>query len=279
MIIVLKEANFAQKNIGKVQLAAKLHPFTEAAIKACGNSMMNNKQKFALNDLFVAMGVDGSNDVMSKMRKVYLPIIAGDVSKALVNYADSNSIDKVPASNVILRNNGLVATSQVESMSVTVKSPLKADNFFALMLRTEKMVNGVADTSDSLVLRGVKNNSLFLGIRYMSVSGNTGINLGNYGANWDGYFDKAKDVIKTTAVVNRSSSHDLCVEGTWTNGSGISTTSDMSDEAEQQLYLFGINGVNKTCAHGIAMLGEAITTDQAKAICNACDKLYAAFSS
>lgn len=280
MIIVLKGADFSANNIGKVQVTTDLHPYTKAAIDASGNTSLTGEQKSALNELFLAMGVDGSNDAMSKMRRVYLPIIAGDVSKALVNYNTTDMIvDKELSEEYwTLRSNGLVGVKTGQSIELTENNILKADNFSSFLLRTEKMEAGINDSSYVITLRGKTNTDLFLGLRQSSVSGNNSFNFGEYGAGWEGFTEKSKDKIKASCVVNSKTGFANNVQGLWTlKDSPKPTTSDMSGETSQTCYVFGLSTVQTTKPYAVAMIGEAIDTEIAKNICAKIDALYETF--
>lgn len=88
MIIVLKEADFSANNIGKITMP--ISDFTLAAITASGNSGMTDAEKEALDSFFMAVGAIDNNGIWSKLDKVYLPFIGGDVTYGLVNYKDNN---------------------------------------------------------------------------------------------------------------------------------------------------------------------------------------------
>lgn len=280
MILVLKNADFSAKNIGQVQVTVNLNAFTESAIQASGNTSLTAEQKSALDSLFLSMGVDGSNDVMSKMRKVYLPIIAGDVSKALINYNSSSFIvDKVLSPTYwTFRNNGLVGLQQGQPINLTLANPLLANNFSQFFLRTEKMIAGIDDGTYSATLRGKGNTNLFLGIRQQSESADSGFSFGTYGRTWGGFKSKNLDRIKTSCVNINDLSYDLNNQGEWSTPSIPPVTSDMSAETSQTLYVFGFSNENTSKPYAVTMLGEHLTTEQAKNISEKIDALYDTFN-
>lgn len=280
MIIVLKGADFSANNVGKINISSELHSFTKAAIEASGNVNLTNAQKYALDDLFLAMGVDGSNDTMSKIRRLYLPIIANDVSKALINYNTSDFVvDKVLSSdNWELRSNGLVGKKAGQNIVLTESNILTADNFSTFFLRTETMVEGIDDGTYVITHRGKSDESLFLGARQQSVSSHQTVSFGEYGASWGETWKKNTDAIKASGLTNINGILHYCKRGEWGSKVSPSVTSDMSQEASQTVYVFGLNTVQTTKPYAVAMVGEGIDPDIAKNICKKIDALYKEFA-
>ena len=279
MIIKINGADFSQNNLGKVVVTTELAPFTKAAIAASGNDSLTLTQKVMLNDLFLKMGVDGSNDVMSKIHRLYLPIIAGDVSHALINYKDSSFVNDMvlDSSHWTLRSNGLVGIAPGQNINHVESNPIMQDNFFELFLRTELVTFGVDDTSYAMVLRGKTNTNAFLGLNQQSVSNDTMCALSSYGAEW-GSWDKRTDAIKTSGVNSASTYNDVLKRGVYTHEDTPKTTNvDMSGETSQDLYVLGLNSTNTTKPYGVLMLGEALDSQDFLNIANAVDNLYSSF--
>lgn len=279
MIIKINGADFSQNNLGKVIVTTELNSFTKAAIAASGNNSLTVTQKVMLNELFLKMGVDGSNNVMSKIHRLYLPIIAGDVSHALINYKDTNFVnDKVlDSSHWTLRSNGLVGVAQGQSITLTESNPIMQDNFFELFLRTELMTKGVDDTSYAMVLRGKTNTNAFLGLNQQSVANNGMCTLSTYGAEW-GNWEKITDEIKSSGVNSASTYNDVLKRGDYTHEDTPKTTTvDMSGETSQTLYVLGLNSTNTTKPYAVLMLGEALDSQDFLNIANAVDNLYSSF--
>lgn len=280
MILVLKTADFSADNLGKVQVTTELHQYTKAAIEACGNTNLSNEQKSALNELFIAMGVDGSNDVMSKVRRLYIPMIAGNVGKALINYNTINfAIDKNLTDEYwTLRNNGLVGLKNGQDINLVENNPIMADDMCIMFLRTEKMVVGVDDSSFSLILRGIKNPNLFLGLRQQSISNDESISFGEYGAPWGFIGSKVKDSIKTRYVNSAMTFYDKEDGLEYVHSdTPYKITTDMSVETSQTLYAFGLNSVQTSKSYGFAMISESLTSQQVKNIASKVNALYQAF--
>ena len=280
MIIKINGADFSQNNLGQVLVTTELAPFTKAAIAASGNDSLTLTQKVMLNDLFLKMGVDGSNDVMSKIHRLYLPIIAGDISHALINYKDTNFVnDKVlDSSHWTLRSNGLVGIASGQNINLTENNPIMQDNFFELFLRTELVTPGVGDTSYAMVLRGKTNTNAFLGLQQASQSSDSICSLGSYGADW-GNWGKTTDAIKASGVNSASTYNDILKRGVYTHEDTPKTTTvDMSTETSQTLYVLGFNNANTTKPYGVLMLGEALVSQDFLNIANAVDNLYSSFA-
>lgn len=284
MVIVLKNADFSDNNIGKVETEVVLNAYTQAAIIASGNTSLTKIQKSALNSLFLAMGVDGSNNVMSKLRKLYLPMIASDVSNALVNYA-TNEFTKDATPNSAdwqLRNLGITqkTTSQSFTLELSGQDVLNSNNFTQMWLRTENMVSGVNDSGKTFIVRGKTSLSKYLGLIETSSSNNTNIQSAIYG-----YSDFGPAVSKTieqrrvTGISYRASDDisKLRYGGYQrvTDGS-ITISTDMTGETAQYLYLLGMGNVEAPLPYGFMLLGESITDAQFKDIAEKVEALYAA---
>lgn len=279
MIIKIKGADFSQNNLGKIVVTTELNSFTKDAIIASGNSSLTLTQKVMLNELFLKMGVDGSNNVMSKIHRLYLPIIAGDVSHALINYKDRNFVnDKVlDSSHWTLRSNGLIGIASGQKINLEENNPIMQDNFFELFLRTELVTSGVDDKSYAMVLRGKTNTNSFLGLAQNSSSNNSICNLGNYGADW-GNWAKEKDEIKASGVNSAFNYNDILKRGDYVHEDiAKSTNVNMSTETSQTLYVLGLNSTNTTKPYGVLMLGEALDSQDFLNIANAVDNLYLSF--
>lgn len=283
MIIKLKGADFAANNIGKITMPIKLNDYTKRAVASCGKDL-TQEQQLALNDLFLAMGVDGSNDAMSVTRKLYIPMIAGDISKAMINYAEPNMTnDKTDLdSNVwTLRNNGLVAIGDGQPINLTLNNILTADNYSCFNLRTEPMITG--KSSYKLVLRGKTNNTLFLGItEQTSSAGDSVFFNGSYGREWRldadgkliGVDNSPYDNITTKFVNVKDNVFQLRNCEGITVGTPSPITSDMSGETTQTLYVKGLNTCEKNYAEALLMIGESYDLEVAANIAEKIDALY-----
>ena len=283
MILVLKGADFSDNNLGQVEVSQDLLPYTEAAILASGNAQMTPPQKSALDNLFRTMEAGQVGGVMSKMRKVYLPIIAGDVSKALTDYStDSFNVDLVlNSANWKIQSHGLIGYTTGQPITLTLNNPLNTGNFSCFALRTEKMVTGAADSHQVMLLRGKTNTSNWLGLRCDSMSSNNIVGSGSSGASkWYTGYSKEEDTISAVGV-NMSGTTTFAISPR--NGGTSETFTptnviDMSGEASQILYVFGLGNMNMEKPYAVAMMGEALTEQQTRDIVSKINALYDAFN-
>lgn len=283
MIIVLKNADFSAKNIGKVEIDRQLNEYTIAAIEASGNANLTETQQFALDDLFLAMGVDGSNNVMSKIRKLYLPMIASEVGNALINYATNTfTKDFTPnAQNWELRNLGITQKASGQLFTISSFSPaIVATNITQMWLRTENMVKGVADTNYTFVLRGKTDTTKFLGIIESSVSSNNSIQSGSvYGYN--NFITVSKNIEQRVTTGFSVRGIDDCTVMRYSLGLHDttvtpSTQGDMSGESSQTLYVLCLSNQMAPKPFGFLLLGEGIAETDFVNIANKVNALYLA---
>lgn len=279
MIIKLTGADFSSNNIGKIEMPQQLHDYTIAAIKASGNTNMTEPQKIALNAFFLAMGVDGSNDAISKMRHIYLPMIAGDVSKALINYSTTEfALTKELTSEYWqLRNHGLVGVKSGQNITLSNQPVLQSNNFSCFFLRTELMNSGEDDTTRVFVQRGVTSTDRFLGIIQQSVSSDTGITFGSYGSWGTTYIAKRADSI-CAAYANSNADGWTAYLTSGVKVSGSPQTLDFSGETSATTYILGINDSNVNKPYAAILAGESVDDIIAENIRVAIDKLYLAFN-
>lgn len=84
--------------------------FTIDAIALSGNESMTDDQKLALNHFFYQVGAMSNNELWQKIKYIFLPVIAGTVFKAKVNYKTLSLMNGTIPSDVTLDNGGLHAT-------------------------------------------------------------------------------------------------------------------------------------------------------------------------
>lgn len=279
MILVLEGADFSADNIGKVQVTTELHPFTKSAIQASGNTTLTNEQKSALDALFLAMGVDGSNNVMSKMRYMYLPILCNDVTKALVNYASADfNVDMVLDQNQWeLRNHGLVGKNNSSTNAITLtlasEKALFGDNFTEMFLRTEPYATDAKNLSN---ITGIIRSNNFLGARDL-------VNVyGIYSVATYGYSEidtslRPSGVVQANGYSVRGTlDNDWRLEGKVYKDKTV-TISLLTHEQNETVYVFGLNTKNTENPYGALIMGEGITSEQFHNIMDRLDDLYKSF--
>lgn len=285
MILVLKDADFSANNIGQVEVSRDLNAYTVAAITASGNENLTDAQKFALDDLFLAMGVDGSNQVMSKIKCLYIPMIADDISNALINYAtNSFTKDFTPNSaNWQLRSHGITQKASGQTFSKTFSTPLLGTNVTHMWLRTENMETGVDDTCCSLVLRGKTTTTKFLLYKEKSAGGSSQDVL-EWGDNTYGFNMTSKSIAKTTdqritAGYSIRSASDYTIKFyDSTTARTITVVTDMEGESSQTLYALGVGDQAAPKPYGFMLLGEGISETDFNNIAAKVDALFRAIS-
>lgn len=287
MIIVLKEADFSSDNIGQIEISRDLNPYTVAAIEASGNNSLTDLQKFALDDLFIALEVDNpTTGIISKIRKMYIPMIASSVGNALINYASNDfTADATPlATDWELRNHGIAVSPQTtgsQTFTLTLDNPLLASNFMQVWLRTENMVPGTNDSCSNLRLRGKTNTSKWLGIWEHSASSNNSIELSASNAGYTfgtGIVSSKSDEQRTASGILVSGSSSAHVKKYLSSYLDVSLSSldDMSGESKQTLFVLGIGTQQAPKPYGFMMIGEAIAQADFENIISKVNALYEA---
>ena len=97
MIIVLKGADFSANNIGHIEVTKDLAPFTLAAIEASGNTSLRGEQKSALNTFFDNLGAFDNTGLWTKIKVLMMPMLSLDLAHSMVDYTD-NEVKVVPNS-------------------------------------------------------------------------------------------------------------------------------------------------------------------------------------
>lgn len=279
MILVLKGADFSADNLGKVQVTTELHPFTKSAIQASGNTTLTSEQKSALDALFLAMGVDGSNDVMSKMRYMYLPILCNDVTKALVNYASADfNVDKVLDQNQWeLRNHGLVGKNNSSTNAITLtlasEKALFGDNFTEMFLRTEPYATDANNLSNFV---GVIRSGSFVGAK--DIVNQYGIySVATYGYSEIDTSLRPSGVVQANGYsVRGTTDNDWRLEGNVYKDKTV-TIESLVHEQDETVYVFGLATKNTENPYGALIMGESITSEQFHNIMDRLDDLYKSF--
>lgn len=89
--IVITGADFSDVSIGHVDLPRELSGDALAWIEASGNSSMTDNQKCAIDDF-----ISETSSVRSKLKVLYIPLIASGLTKAFINYATVTFNDDTP---------------------------------------------------------------------------------------------------------------------------------------------------------------------------------------
>jgi hypothetical protein len=83
--LVINGADFSALKIDKVSIPRELNTTTLAWITASGNDSLTEAQKTALDDLVLALKAN-NNSLMSKIKRLWLPMIAGSKATSLYEY-------------------------------------------------------------------------------------------------------------------------------------------------------------------------------------------------
>lgn len=274
MIIQINNADFSGKNIGKISTG--IDPFTIAAIAASGNTTMSNNQKIALNTFFKQIGATqgSTSQIFGKMKFIYLPMIAADVVKALVNYK-TNNVDFAPSSDDYqIRNHGIVKTNSSHSGFNKVIDKISPDNFSMTVLRNEVYTIEDPTSNEGITytfgLRGVSDTSLWIGgFAWSKSSAGTSVNL-----RMDGLasspFSTGLSADAIAAQTINSDGNNLYRLVNNTLESKNKSLADFSGETSQRLCVF-LSAVYKPV--GAMIIGESLSNDEMYVINNALNEL------
>lgn len=139
MIFIAKEADFSANNIGKVIL--DYSDLTKNVLNAFDQNALSTTQKDALDTLFTTLTVNG---MLSKIVKLYMPVLAKDKNKAFINIVDqnlTNDIPTVPAS-ISLLNNGINNVGKSDYLMFNYSAALKTSDIHFLEYNTLTAVVG-----------------------------------------------------------------------------------------------------------------------------------------
>lgn len=274
MIVQINNADFSEKNIGKISTG--IDPFTIAAIAASGNTTMSNNQKIALNTFFKQIGATqgSTSQIFGKMKFIYLPMIAADVAKALVNYK-TNNVDFAPSSDDYqIRNHGIVKTSSHSGFTKVIDK-ISPDNFSMTVLRNE--VYTVEDPISNEVatctfgLRGVSDTSIWIGSFYINKStAGTSVNMAMTGLASSPFATSPLSADAIAAQTINSDGNKVYRLINNTLSSKDKSLADFSGETSQRLYVF-LSAVYKPV--GAMIIGESLSNDEMYVINNALNEL------
>lgn len=262
MIIKLPQADFSADNIGTITVPRTLSAFTLAAIEASGRADLTDLQKAALDDFFIAIGAgEAGNTIASKLTYLFIPAIAGELAKSLVNYKDSDfTVVKTPDSTVwSVSSKGLVASDSGSSKAITIalSTPLMANNACLLFFRGDLFGTTNPGNQHYLSLRGATNTSKWLSMYQYQNTENAGhFTTGGLPSQWvSGGYDETYPTVNGYNLTSNGAKKII-------GGVAASVTApsvDMSTEvAGQTVYAFGMSSKN-TIPTAFAMLGQGLT--------------------
>lgn len=273
MIIVLKGADFSENNLGQVEVDINPNEYTTAALSAGGRTGLNNNQISSLNNFFNVIGAGEVDSIASKIRYLFMPILAGNVSKALINYKNENfTVEATPsATNWVLSTKGIkgVDTTGTGNIQLTLTEPIIQNNACLIYFQGEAETGTSNHQNHFLSLRGKQNDSKWLSsYRY-------GSNYGGLPNQWWG--GGISETIPSVMGYNLPSTGNgqRCVKDVISAGTTTPAV-DMSDQTSQTVYVFGANTKNNIPA-SFAMLSESLTAEQFTNVINAVIRVRNAF--
>ena len=280
MIIVLKGADFSANNIGHIEVTKNLAPFTLAAIEASGNTSLKAEQKSALNTFFDNLGAFDNTGLWTKIKVLMMPMLSLDLAHSMVDYTD-NEVKAVPNSKYYEQvQNGLhgIAT---EVNFVT----------YACQFESNKTVSS---SNYSVVLLGTPNN-VAVDFGYMNGSLDTlfiGMKTGTGGRNYviQNHGTQILAIRAQNAIVEKSFGFSSGASATDVNlySDGVATTGTLSaqpsfaattDGKIRYSFMRKSNGT-ALATDGtlkVAIIGDSLTPDELKSLCDYVDIFNDAF--
>lgn len=270
MILKLNGADFSANNIGHVEVTTDLSEFTKKAILASGNESLTDVQKSALNSFFKLIGAgESGNTIASRMRFVFLPMLATNVSNALINYKDDTFTKSATpsASAWKMEDNGVVGVDATGTGAITMilTNPIMQNNACMLTM-TSRPTTGTTGNQHFLSIRGKQNESKWLTFyRY-------GKNFGSSPNQWM-LVESGNGHVYGYNLQSSSNGYSIY-------SSGIKNTPlpnvDMSDQTSQTIYTLGLSSKN-IVPTAFMMLGDALTDAEMNEVINAVDNLHDIF--
>lgn len=283
MIIKIKDADFSANNIGNVPVS-ELSQFTLNAIAASGNSLLTNTQKSALEDFFTTIGATTNSALWGKIKYVWLPMLAGELSKALVNYKD-NTVSVTPNSSWKLENNGILwADSEVipTTLSFTETSSItNLRDLSVFYLHNDYLTNNVYS-----ITFGTKNairTSIYLsktsiGGITLAILGLSGTSFSVGDLNFSAANDKFRCVLAringSNFTYNTQQGYDLATEPLKNNDLFPDTTQE-TELPIQPFHFFGTKQAQNVPS-SLLIVGSAMTDEELVTVARAVNtlKLY-----
>lgn len=140
MILVAKDADFSQNNLGQIDL-----PYSDltTSVMAKFTKSLTDPQKKALNTLLIKVENAG---ILAKQKHFYLPILAGTLAESFINIADPLLPTEVTpnAAYYALKTGGFYNSNpnaiEAAKLPLTLKSGMTTTDFHLLQFNTENIV-------------------------------------------------------------------------------------------------------------------------------------------
>lgn len=280
MIIVLKGADFSVNNIGHIEVTKDLAPFTLAAIEASGNTSLRGEQKSALNTFFDNLGAFDNTGLWTKIKVLMMPMLSLDLAHSMVDYTD-NGVKVVPNSTYY---------EQVQDGLHGIATEV---NFVTNACQFES--NKIVSSSNySVVLLGTPGN---VAVDFGYTKGNldtlfNGMKTGSGGRNYhiQNHGDQILSLNAQNVIVEKSIGFSSGASATDVNlySDGISRSSTLSAQpkfaatSDGKLRYSFMRRSNGTmlATDGIlkvAIIGDSLTPDELKSLCDYVDIFNDAF--
>lgn len=287
MIVVLEGADFSQNNLGTIEVPYVYNDITLQAIAASGNSGMTDIQKRKLDKFFMNIGAVENNGIFAKIRKLYLPMIAGSKSEAFVNYKSSDfHVDVTLDASMALVDGGIkeVGSSDTQSMLIDSSFVIDWHDMSTIVAYTDYAAGLNYDSGRAYILAPGNPADQYTAFKYASTS--------------NSYFRicyNSNDVKVLTSAIAPASKKAFGISfgsdygyGIGGNGTVESLENNLpTDKRTRALYIlswgFGVNTVDPvgshTNAHGVPLLiiGKALTQDELTYLKNQLDILMESF--
>lgn len=152
--------------------------FFNEAVAASGNTSMSDEQKSVLNHLFYTIGAVANNSTWSKIKFLYMPLIANDVAHAAIDYKDNTSaISGIIEGRLLYQNCGIVYNGTANTLAIK-KVMLSAVNSDSLSFI---QVYGGTSGDRSNLPTLVKNGSPLISTLYQKSNKQQGFSFGGLG--------------------------------------------------------------------------------------------------
>lgn len=285
MIITLRGADFSAKNIGTIEVPVVIDDDIFALLQNYSKNLGTN-QKGAVQTFIKTLRDSG---VMSKLTCLYLPLLAGTVGEAFVNCVDdaSRTPDENPDSSYYgIDNLGLIRTAASGgTLTMTKMNGLNENDYSLFLLMSE---NNVANPM-AMPYWDTANHFIF---SKGQLNYDASLNLGN---SYVGTYKQLSSLVTDTTSplfydektvgsplfygVSFSGAQFFIYKGSATYTDNVKTYS-LSSEINHGITDFYIDKSypRLLAPHSVIAGGHALTTAQAKALCDAGIALQSTFA-
>ena len=130
MIIVLKDADFSENNIGKIVVPVELHEFTKKILTKCTAFAMDSQQAHAINDFIIDIDNAG---VLEHLGFLMCPWLASTKAEAMYDIVNDYQYDN---DNYTFDAAAHTLVDTAYRHYTNYNTPLQTKNFFGLIKNT-----------------------------------------------------------------------------------------------------------------------------------------------